>query len=165
MDTRSQAIIDTLHPKFKLSVQTAWAEAQAAMPANVQVILIAGICTFAQSNADYAIGRTVKGEGATPALPMGQIITKAAAGQSYHNFGLAIDFAMVTDGKDDYVVGPNWMKVVVIMEKYGMTWGGNFPDGFHDDPHFENRYGYGWRQLLAKYNAEDFIPGTAFVNI
>ena len=49
-------------------------------------------------------------------------------------------------------------------EKYGMTWGGNF-QSFKDYPHFEKTLGYNWRDLLAKYNAKDFIPNTQFVNI
>ncbi len=155
MDTRSLTNLQTLHPKLQLTAIQAWKEAQVAMPANVKIIVIQGLRTFAESDKLYAQGRTEPG----------QIVTKAAAGQSYHNYGLAFDFAMVTDGKDDYAVGPNWLKVVSIMEKYGMFWGGNFPDGQHDDPHFENRFGYNWRQLLAKYNAKDFIPGTKYVNL
>ncbi|WP_295669548.1 M15 family metallopeptidase [uncultured Mucilaginibacter sp.] len=154
MDIRSLNALTTLHPKFRPSAIAAWTEAQAKMPANVQIIVIQGLRTFQQSNADYAQGRTAPGE----------IITKAPAGESYHNYGLAFDFAMVTNGKDDYVVGPHWMQVVSIMEKYGVTWGGNF-SGLKDSPHFENKYGHNWRDLLAKHNAGDFIPGTTFVNI
>lgn len=155
MDTRSLTNLNTLHPKFRPSAIAAFTEAQAAMPEGVQIIAVCGLRTFDESAAIYAQGRT------TP----GPIVTKATAGQSYHNYGLAFDFAMITNGKDDNVVGPNWMKVVAIMEKYGMFWGGNFPEGFHDNPHFENRYGYNWRDLLAKHNAGDFIPGTSYVNI
>ncbi len=72
---------------------------------------------------------------------------------------------MVTDGHDDDVVGPHWMQVVSIMEKYGMTWGGNFPEGFHDNPHFENKFGHNWRDLLVLHNTGNFIPGTTYVNI
>ena len=155
MDTRSLNNLNTLHPKFLPVANQAWAQAQAAMPANVQIIVVQGLRTFAESDALYAQGRTAPGS----------IVTKAAAGQSYHNYGLAFDFAMVTDGRDDDTVGPNWMKVVSIMESFGMTWGGNFPEGFHDNPHFENRYGFNWRQLLVLYNAGTFIPGTSFVQI
>lgn len=155
MDNRSLQNLQTLHPKFRPSAIQAWTEAQAAMPSNVQIIVIQGLRSFAESNSLYAQGRT------TP----GPIVTKAAAGQSYHNYGLAFDFSMLTNEKEDNIVGPNWLKVVSIMESHGMTWGGHFPDGFHDDPHFENRYSYNWRDLLAKHNANDFIPGTSYVNI
>ncbi|MDB5006987.1 MAG: cwlK [Mucilaginibacter sp.] len=155
MDTRTLNNLNTLHPKFQPSAINAWTEAQAAMPANVKIIVIQGLRTFAESDALYAQGRTAPGA----------IVTKAAAGQSYHNYGLAFDFAMVTNGHDDYVVGPNWMKVVSIMEANGMFWGGNFSGGFQDNPHFENRYDYNWRQLLALHNAGTFVPGTTYVQI
>ena len=155
MDTRSQNNLNTLHPKFRPSAIQAWTQAQAAMPAGVQIIVVQGLRSFAESDARFAQGRTAPGS----------IVTKAAAGQSYHNYGLAFDFAMVTNGHDDDVVGPNWLKVVSIMEANGMFWGGNFPEGFHDNPHFENRFGFNWRQLLDLHNAGTFIPGTTYVAI
>src|SRR5579859_676150 len=155
MDNRSASNLATLHPRFRLSAITAWTEAQAAMPDNVQIFIVQGLRTFAESDALYAQGRTSPGS----------IVTKAKAGQSYHNYGLAFDFSMITNGKEDNTVGPNWMKVVKIMKAHGMTWGGEFPDGFHDNPHFENRFGFNWRDLLAKHNAGDFIAGTTYVNI
>lgn len=155
MDATSLKNLNTLHPKFRPSAIEAWTEAQSVMPSNVEIIVIQGLRTFAESDALYAQGRT------TP----GPIVTKSAAGQSYHNYGLAFDFSMITNGKEDYIVGPHWMQVVAIMEKYGMFWGGNFPEGFHDNPHFENHYGINWRQLLAKHDAGDFIAGTQYVNI
>jgi len=155
MDTRSASNLATLHPKFRSSAIAAWTEAQAAMPPNVEIIVMQGLRSFAESDALYAQGRTKPG----------QIVTKAAAGQSYHNYGLAFDFEMLTNGTSDWIVGPNWLKIVEIMKKHGMAWGGEFPEGFHDNPHFENRFGYNWRQLLAKHNAGDFLDGTAYVNI
>jgi len=165
MDQRSLQNLNTLHPKLRTLAITAWTEAQAAMPPNVQIIAIQGLRTFAESDYIYQIGRTVKGDNATPDKPMGDIVTKAAAGQSYHNYGLAWDFEMITDGHNDTVVGPNWMKVVSIMKAHGMTWGGDFPDHFEDNPHFENKFGYNWRDLLALHDAGKFIPGTTYVDI
>lgn len=155
MDTRSLNNLNTLHPKFRPSAIQAWTEAQAAMPAGVQIIVIQGLRSFAESDELFAQGRTKPGP----------IVTKAKAGQSYHNYGLAFDFSMITNGRDDDTVGPNWLKVVSIMESHGMTWGGNFPEGFHDDPHFENKFGHNWRDLLELYNAGKFIPGTTYVQI
>jgi peptidoglycan L-alanyl-D-glutamate endopeptidase CwlK len=154
MDARSLSNLQTLHPKFMQQAIDAWTQAEAAMPSNVQVIVICGIRTFAESNMLYSQGRT------TPR----PIVTNAPAGESFHNYGLAFDFDMVTDGKDDNVVGPHWMTVVGIMKAAGMEWGGDWAS-FPDNPHFENRYGYTWQQLLAKHNSGDFIPGTTFVNI
>lgn len=155
MDARSLNNLNTLHPKFRPSAIDAWAEAQANMPNNVQIIVIQGLRSFEESDALYEQGRTKPGP----------IVTRAKAGQSYHNYGLAFDFEMLTNGREDGIVGPNWMKVVKIMKSHGMTWGGEFPEGFHDNPHFENKFGYNWRDLLALHQAGKFIPGTTYVNI
>lgn len=154
MDSRSLTALNTLHPKFRPVAIAAWTEAQAAMPNNVQIIVVQGLRSMDESDKLYAQGRTAPGP----------IVTNAPGGSSYHNYGLAFDFAMITNGKDDDVVGPNWLKVVHIMESHGMTWGGTFPS-IVDNPHFENRYGYNWRTLLQKYNAKSFIPGTSYIEI
>lgn len=154
MDDRSLKELNTLHPKFRQSAIDAWTEAQAAMPDNVQIIVTQGLRTFSESDALYAQGRT------TP----GSIVTNSAGGKSYHNYGLAFDFEMLTNGKVDWVVGPNWMKVVDIMKKHGMAWGGDF-QSIKDNPHFENRFGYNWRDLLEMHNDNKFIPGTEYVDI
>ncbi|HEY8928673.1 MAG TPA: M15 family metallopeptidase [Mucilaginibacter sp.] len=165
MDDRSLKNLNTLHPKFRQPAIDAWAEAQAAMPANTKIIVVQGLRSFAESDALYQLGRTVVNpDGKTAEKPMGDIVTKAKAGQSYHNYGLAFDFAMVTNGKNDYIIGPNWMKVVSIMEAHGMFWGGNFSGKFKDGPHFENRYGHNWKDLLKLYNAGKFIEGTEYVD-
>jgi peptidoglycan L-alanyl-D-glutamate endopeptidase CwlK len=155
MDQRSLDALSTLHPKFRQSAIDAWTKAQSAMPPNVQIVVVQGLRTFAESDALYQQGRTTAGS----------IVTNAPAGESYHNYGLAFDFAMITNGKDDYQVGPHWMIVVGIMKAAGMTWGGDFPKGFCDAPHFENKYGHNWRDLLVLHQAGNFIAGTTFVNI
>lgn len=86
-------------------------------------------------------------------------VSNAKAGLSYHNYGLAIDIVELK-GKD-----VNWKfdykKLEPIAKKYGLYWGGNFGD----NPHFELSFGYDEKELLAKYNKKDFIPGTKFVNL
>lgn len=154
MDERSLQNLNTLHPRVRQDAINAWREAQSLMPVTTKIVVIQALRTFEESNRLYFQGRT------TP----GQIVTKAAAGQSYHNYGLAFDFAMITNGKDDYVVGPLWMKVVAVMKKYGWNWGGDFPEGQHDEPHFEKHFGVNWRQLLQLHNAGYFLPGTIYVN-
>lgn len=154
MDTRSLNNLNTLHPTFKPVAVQAWTQAQAWMPDNVNIIVIQGLRSFEESDALYAQGRTKPGP----------IVTNAPAGESYHNYGLAFDFAMVTDGKDDNVVGPLWMKVVEIMKAQGMIWGGDFKS-IKDNPHFEMHYGHTWKDLLAKHNSKQFIPGTTYVQL
>lgn len=112
-----------------------------------------GLRTFAQQQAIYDQGRT------TP----GHIVTQAKAGQSYHNYGLSSDLLpFKEDGKTlDWYYG--YSTILPIAAKYNLEWGGHFAQP--DEDHFENRFGYNWRQLLAKYNAKDFIEGTTFLNL
>jgi peptidoglycan L-alanyl-D-glutamate endopeptidase CwlK len=155
MDARSQTALNSLHPKFRASALQAWTEAQANMPGHVKIVVIQGYRTFQQSEQLYAQGRTAPGP----------IVTHAPAGESYHNYGLAFDFAMITHGKNDDQVGPLWMKVVAIMKAHGMSWGGDFPADRIDPPHFENKYGYRWQELLALYHQQRFIPGTSYLQL
>lgn len=154
MDSRSEKELNTLHPKFRPSAIEAWTEAQDAMPENVQIVITQGYRTFEESDDLYAQGRTKPGPR----------VTNSPGGASFHNYGLAFDFEMLTNGKVDWVVGPLWMKVVEIMKKHGMKWGGYFKT-IIDNPHFENSYGYSYKQLLALHNAKKFIPGTEYVDI
>ena len=90
-------------------------------------------------------------------------ITNADAGQSYHNYGLAIDFCLLVD-KDkngtyesiswdlnadlDGDKKKDWLEVVEEFEKHGWSWGGYWK--FKDNPHFEKTFGYNFKQLLEK---------------
>jgi peptidoglycan LD-endopeptidase CwlK len=79
----------------------------------------------------------------------GNIVTFARGGESYHNFGLAIDFALKTpsgnviwdmdydgneNGKDD------WNEVVEMAKALGFEWGGDWAR-FKDYPHLEMDFG------------------------
>ncbi|CAM4134555.1 M15 family metallopeptidase [Saccharibacillus endophyticus] len=85
----------------------------------------------------------------------GNIVTNARGGQSYHNYGLAIDFAL-RDGNGgvvwDMEVDRNgngrsdWMEVVELAKALGFDWGGDW-DRFPDYPHFQMDFGYTLRQL------------------
>lgn len=165
MDSRSLTNLQTLHPKFRGVAIKAWGEAQQAMPSNVRIIAVQGLRSFQESDELYKIGRTVMGKNAREGHPMGDIVTKAPGGASYHNYGLAFDMAMITNGIDDYAVGPNWLRVVKIMKSYGMKWGGDFPKGIYDAPHFEMTFGHDWHGLLKLHQDGKFIPGTTYVVI
>lgn len=87
----------------------------------------------------------------------GNIVTNAKAGQSIHNYGLAIDYALANnsgivhwnlnqdmnenDAKD-------WFEVAAIGKKLGFQWGGDWPD-FRDYPHLDMQRGMSLSQLAA----------------
>lgn len=153
-DIGSENRLLQLHPKVKSFALMAYREAVRITPIGVHPYITETIRTFEKSDEYYAQGRTKPGS----------IITQAAGGASYHNYGLAIDFFIQKNGLPHWVVDDNWMKVVKCFKEHGFAWGGDFKS-FKDNPHFEMTFGYGWRDLLKKYNAKDFIPGTKFVNL
>jgi peptidoglycan L-alanyl-D-glutamate endopeptidase CwlK len=148
--------IATLHPKLRDIALQAYNEAVQATPVGVHPIITQGYRTFDESNKLYQQGRTTSGE----------IVTNAKAGQSWHNYGLAVDFALVINGNAEWNQNdPNWMTVVNIFKNHGFNWGGDFPGTFKDYPHLENKMGQTLAELYNKYTEKDFIPGTEYVNI
>lgn len=157
-----------LHPKIRQEVMSLIDKAEAKLPFTA-IRIVQGLRTFEEQNKLYAQGRT---------LP-GPRVTNAKGGQSFHNYGLAIDIALLYDKdkngtyeflswdtlKDfDRDGESDWMEVVDVFEDYGYTWGGRFVS-IKDNPHFEKNYGYNWKSLLEKYNRKDFIPVTNYVSI
>jgi len=104
--------------------------------------------TFEEQNALFAQGRTTKGK----------IVTNARGGQSYHNYGVAIDICLIIDGKEaswdtlkdydgDHV--SDWQEIVRIFKMYGWEYGGDWK--FKDYPHFQKTLGMSikdWQRLM-----------------
>lgn len=79
----------------------------------------------------------------------GNIVTHARGGESFHNFGLAIDFAIKTPSENviwdmQYDGNQNgksdWDEVVEIAKALGFEWGGDWPQ-FKDYPHLQMNFG------------------------
>lgn len=152
-----------LHPKIRSEVIAAITETETdKLPPNIIIRIVQGLRTFDQQQALYEQGRTKPGNR----------VTNSKAGQSYHNYGLAIDFALLIDGKITWDIKQDsdrdgeadWMEVVDSFEKLNYTWGGRF-HSIIDNPHIEKTFGMNWRIMLEKHNAKDFIPGTNYINI
>lgn len=117
----------------------------------VNIRITDSLRTMERQSELYAQGRTKPGPRVTNAKP----------GQSYHNFGMAIDFALLLPGNKrvswDLNLDLNnnqqkdWDEVVAVFKHFGWDWGGNWTS-FKDYPHFEKTFGYSTSQLLAKYN-------------
>jgi len=82
METHSIAQLQLLHPICRDIAIDAYNEAVQATPKGVHPYIDQTYRTFAESDKLYAQGRTEPG----------QIISNAKAGQSWHNYGLALDF-------------------------------------------------------------------------
>ncbi|GAB6255117.1 MULTISPECIES: peptidoglycan-binding protein [Peribacillus] len=77
-------------------------------------------------------------------------VTNAKPGQSYHNFGLAIDYFIVSDdGKNAiWTVDTKWKRVAAIGKSLGFSWGGDW-SSFKDYPHLDMTGGLTYSQLNA----------------
>ncbi|MCK1993550.1 peptidase M15 [Peribacillus muralis] len=78
------------------------------------------------------------------------IVTYAMPGQSYHNYGLAIDYFIVSDdGKNAlWTVEAKWRRAAAIGKSLGFTWGGDWSI-FKDYPHLEMTGGLSYSQLIS----------------
>ena len=160
-DKVTQDRILRLHPAVADEVTELINVANAKLPANVQIRIVQGLRTIAEQDALYDQGRTKPGK----------IVTKAKGGSSIHNYGLAIDFVLLIDGKEiswdtkaDRVKDgvSDWLEVVLVFTKAGWTWGGNWRT-FKDLPHLEKTFGNTWRTLKAKHDNKQFLPGSKYV--
>ncbi|OMD64688.1 hypothetical protein BSK62_17110 [Paenibacillus odorifer] len=114
----------------------------------VPILITQGLRTIAEQNMLYGQGRTKPGA----------IVTNAKGGYSYHNFGLAVDFAlllsdgssvswdMCRDGNDNQVA--DWHDVVKEAKALGFEWGGDWTS-FKDYPHFQMVFSLTLTQLRA----------------
>ena len=160
MDKITEQRINILHPSIREEVKGLVNEANKALTSHSQVRIVQGTRTFEEQATLYAQGRTKPGNK----------VTDAKAGQSYHNYGLAIDFCLLIDDKEiswdtvkdfDGDGAADWLEVARIFTKANYKWG----KAFNDLPHFERTFGYNWRDLLKKYDKKDFIKGTNYVNL
>ncbi|WP_029269614.1 M15 family metallopeptidase [Virgibacillus alimentarius] len=112
---------------------------------NIHVVITETVRTMEKQEELYAQGRSSEGN----------IITYAQAGESYHNYGLAIDFAIENSQGDviwdtSYDGNNNgksdWLEVADIAKELGFEWGGDWPN-FKDFPHLQMSFGLSIEEL------------------
>lgn len=153
MEIISENRLSQLHPKIRDKAFTAYREAVRITPTGVHPFITETMRSFKRSDALYRQphdGKDNDGDGNIDEVD--EKVTNAKAGQSYHNYGLAIDFVIMKDGEMDWTVNDDWMKIVKCFKDQGFAWGGDF-HSIKDYPHVEMTFGYNWRDLLALHNA------------
>ncbi len=144
MDKITTNRIKLLHPIIREEVEVIYAEICQALTGPAECRFTHTLRTIKEQNDLYAIGRTKKGK----------IVTNAKGGQSYHNYGLAIDICLIVNDKTaSWEVKPDhdgdgisdWMEVVHSFKMYGWEWGGDWK--FKDYPHFQKTLGYSIKDL------------------
>jgi peptidoglycan L-alanyl-D-glutamate endopeptidase CwlK len=165
MAPNSITLLNQLHPKLRQKALQAYGAAVARTPVGVHPVINQTIRSFAESDHDYELGRTiVNPDGKSASKPMGNIISDAKGGSSWHNYGLALDFYLLINGRESWNVDANWMIVVNAFKEFGFNWGGEFPGDFKDYPHLECKLGQTLEGLLELHQKGKFIKGTQYVD-
>lgn len=100
-----------------------------------------GYRSIADQNATYAKGRDAHGN----IVDLSKVVSYAKGGQSYHNYGKAIDVVMITNGQPDWGQ-PITPEIASYGTAQGFEWGGSWSGTFQDYPHFEMPLG----QVITK---------------
>ncbi|MDQ0195814.1 M15 family metallopeptidase [Paenibacillus wynnii] len=130
----------------------------------VPILITQGLRTIAEQAALYAQGRTKPGV----------IVTNAKEGYSYHNYGLAIDFALLLpsgtavswdkcrDGDGDMTA--DWQEVVQQAKALGFEWGGDW-SSFKDYPHLQMTFGLTLAELRGGTKPSEGAINAAYATI
>ena len=159
--------IKLLHPKLRDEAFALYDDIVAELKGKAACRFSHTLRTFAEQDALYAQGRTKKGKK----------VTNAKGGQSYHNYGLAVDIVLLIDNdgdgihetaswdeKGDYDSDrkSDWMEIVAIFKRYG--WEAGIDWHFRDAPHFQKSYGYSIA-TLQQLHKTDKVDKNGFVLI
>lgn len=144
-----------LYPPFRELVETLQANCLAR---GAQYYATSAYRSVEEQNGLYALGRTKPNVDATDEKPLGNVVTKARGGQSFHNHAVAIDFALDKDTKREGLQ-PNWSPEAykILAEeavKLGLEAGANWTS-FKDYPHIQlniSKAGLGLADLQKAQN-------------
>jgi len=145
---RLQQVAPELAEKWKNVREEVWDQT------GRQLIVTSGFRSFSDQLADWSQGRMKNKNGSWSVSDLRKVVTHAMPGESYHNYGLALDSAWGFG--DPYLakVPPN--EAVSLWDLYGelckqedLTWGGDWPGEKEDRPHCELNWGMGihWTQM------------------
>jgi len=113
--------------------------------AGLRIKITQGYRSIEEQDRLYAQGRTAPGK----------IVTWARGGESYHNYGLAFDFALYNENKLHWDMKvdvnkneiPDYCDVGELGESLGLEWGGRWKK--KDYPHFQLTFGLSIADLKA----------------
>ncbi len=163
MDNITLVRIEKLHPKVRQEAKEIYIKINRCLRGKAQVRFTHTLRSIDEQNALYAQGRTKPGKK----------VTAAKGGESYHNYGLAVDICLLIDGKTvswdtlkDYDADgmADWLECVDIFEKHGWEWGGRWSPGKIDMPHFQKTFGKKTTQL-AELTKQAKKIGQAYVQL
>ena len=153
--------ISLLHPAIRIEVLEFYRNEIIPSLTNAFCRFAYTLRSFEQQAEIYARGRTKLFD--TFGNRLG-IVTNAKAGQSFHNYGLAIDIVLIDGNSASWNTTKDfdgdgvadWLEIVDIFKSHGWEWGGGWRK--KDLPHFQKTFGYSWQELLTYQNNGEFLP-------
>jgi peptidoglycan LD-endopeptidase CwlK len=148
-DDRTEKNLATLVPKAQAAARKFMAAAiQAMSPHGIDVRIISGTRTYAEQDALYKQAHDHKDNDGDGRVDEGdEFVTKAPAGFSLHNFGIAFDVGLFR-GKDYLEDSPHYKKLGPLGEAIGLEWGGRWK--FTDEPHYQLSTGLTLAQMRER---------------
>lgn len=123
--------LSDLHPKVAIMAE-GWLRESRDL--GLDLLITCTLRTNEEQSRLYAQGRT------TP----GRIVTHARAGQSFHNYGLALDFVPLVEGKPTWkTTGADlelWTLAGELAEEHGFEWAARW-ERFKEYPHIQATFG------------------------
>ena len=117
-------LLSELQPVVQAAAAAAMADCKAA---GLNVLVTCTGRTGAEQEALYAQGRTKPGPK----------VTNARAGQSMHQYGVALDLYPMINGKPDFSgKAPEWHEIAAIFKRHGFEWAYEWKR-FKEMPHFQ----------------------------
>ena len=131
--------LNLLHPELRRRVQLVDRDWRREQPGQPRLIVTSGLRTTEEQARLYAQGRGIPG----------RIVTRAPAGTSLHEYGLAVDFGFENDTLHEMDWDEQRFKILgVYIIRYGLEWGGGWVHAeqpFRDLPHAQAP-GVTWQQ-------------------
>ena len=144
--SRSVARIGAVHPSLKEYsielIKRCYAE-------GIRVQLSSGYRSFEDQARIYGQGRAVyRYKGKNYGNRDMNVVSNAEPGQSIHNYGLAIDYFLVSEDGNQSIwsVNADWKRVADIAKSMGFEWGGDW-SSFRDYPHLQYTKGLSLGQI------------------
>jgi len=144
MDKITLERIKLLHPKVQEEALEIYTEICNRLSGAAQCRFTHTLRTNKEQDDLYAIGRSKPGK----------VVTWAKGGESYHNYGFAIDVCLLVDLDGNGIKEASWdtikdfdgdhqsdwREIVEVFLKYGWEWGGNWNKPKTDTPHFQKTF-------------------------
>lgn len=123
MDIRSKERLLRVHPRLAEKIGVIIADFKRA---GKDVRVVQALRTFAEQDMLFQQGRSRKGP----------IVTNARAGQSNHNYGLAVDLCPFVDGQPTWNDTKGFKAIGAAAKAQGLEWGGDWVR-MRDMPHVQ----------------------------